>query len=337
MSETYRIFLSSPNDVKAEKKALERVVNELNITHGAAMGYGLELVRWETHAAPGAGRPQQVITDLIGDYDIYIGVMWRRFGTPTGIAGSVTEEEFQDAYRVWERNRSVQLMFYFCQKPFMPKRIEELDQVRQVLLFRESLAGKALVWDYPTPSRFSDEIRKHLCIRINRIHKERQDGAYAFPPTEEDVINKLKALWPRMSPDLQKAMSIAYNENRRAGDGGVKTEDLFAALLREQTEPLKLVVGELPETALPKPIDGPVIDEPYIVTETPWLSPCVASSIKRLSNQLPEGRSLTSVDIFTDIAKHGRGESVRLLREHSIGPQEIDRILEQKNIDVVGV
>lgn len=337
MSENYRIFLSSPNDVKVEKRFLERVVNELNITHGAPMGYDLELVRWETHAAPGAGRPQQIITDLIGDYDIYVGIMWRRFGTPTGMAGSGTEEEFQNAYQIWERNRSIQLMFYFCQKPFMPMRVEELDQMRQVLLFRQSLEGKALVWDYAAPAKFSDDIRKHLCMRINRLQEEKQKGPRVFKPTEEHVINKLKSLWPRMSADLQKGISIAYNENRRAGDGGVKTKDLFAALLRVQTEPLKLVVEEIPEKALPKPIDGPVTDEPYIIAENPWLSPCVASSIERLGTQLPEGRSLTSVDIFADIAKHGHGDSVQLLREHNIGPREIDRILERKNINVVGV
>jgi len=336
MSEEYRIFLSSPNDVTVEKKALERVVTELNITHGATMGYRLELVRWETHAAPGAGRPQQIITELIGGYDIYVGIMWRRFGTPTGVAGSGTEEEFRNAYQAWERNRDIQIMFYFCQKPFMPKKIDEVDQMRQVLLFRQGLEGKALVWDYAAPAKFADDIRVHLCKRINNLREKRQRGPRAFTPPDEKISNALKELWPRMSPDLQRSMSIAYNENRQAGDGGIKTEDLFAALLRVQTEPLKLVVEDIPEKALPKPTAGPVVEKPYIIDENPWLSPCVASSIKRLSTQLPEGRPLTSVDIFADIAKHGTGGSVRLLREHKIGPREIDQILARKNLQVVG-
>lgn len=337
MSELYRIFLSSPNDVKTEKRVMERIVNEVNITHGDPLGYRIELVRWETHAAPGVGRPQQIITELIGDYDIYVGIMWRRFGTPTGVAGSGTEEEFQNAYQAWEQNSRIQLMFYFCQKPFMPKKVEELDQIRQVLLFRQGMEGKMLVWDYSTPAKFADEIRKHLCIRINDIHKERQEGPKSFPPTDARYVDALKNLWTRMSPNLQKGFSIAYNENRRAGSGGVKTEDLFAGLMRVQTEPLKLVVEEIPKNALPKPINGPVNDKPYIIAETPWLSPCIASSIERMSQQLPEGRPLTSVDIFADIAKHGHGKSVQLLRDYNIGPREIDQILERKNIKVVGV
>lgn len=337
MSELYRIFLSSPNDVTPEKRVMERIVNEVNITLGDAMGYRIELVRWETHAAPGVGRPQQIINELIGDYDIYVGIMWRRFGTPTGVAGSGTEEEFQNAYKAWELNNRIQLMFYFCQKPFMPKKVEELDQIRQVMLFRQEMEGKMLVWDYPGPTKFADDIRKHLCIRINDLHKKRHKGPSSFPPTDTKYVDALKNLWPRMSTNLQKGFSIAYNENRRAGNGGIKTEDLFAGLLKVQTEPLKQVVEDIPENALPKPINGPVNEQPYIITETPWLSPCVASSIERLSQQLPKGRPLTSVDIFADIAKHGHGNSVKLLRDHNIGPREIDQILQRKNIKVVGI
>lgn len=51
---------------------------------------------------------------------------------------------------------------------------------------------------------------------------------------------------------------------------------------------------------------------------------------------LPAGRTLSAVDVFADIAKNGIGESVRLLRQHNIGPGAIDAILWWKQIDVVG-
>jgi len=57
------------------------------------------------------------------------------------------------------------LMFYFCQKPFMPRYLEDIEQIRQVLLFRQELERKALAWEYPTPEAFQDEIRKHLCLQ----------------------------------------------------------------------------------------------------------------------------------------------------------------------------
>ena len=67
------------------------------------------------------GRPQGIINKQIGEYDIFIGMMWKRFGTPTGKAGSGTEEEFRLAYEYWETTKSVMILFYFCQAPFMPR------------------------------------------------------------------------------------------------------------------------------------------------------------------------------------------------------------------------
>ncbi len=121
MFQHFRLFIASPGDVSSERNALlSGVVEEVNETHGAPMGYTIELLRWETHAAPSAGRPQGVINEQIADYDIFVGVMWRRFGTPTGEGGS-TEEEYRIAYGAWERNKSMPLMFYFCL--FLPKAV----------------------------------------------------------------------------------------------------------------------------------------------------------------------------------------------------------------------
>jgi hypothetical protein len=332
MTKDYRIFAASPGDVQAERETLARVVNEVNQTHGAPLGYRLEVVRWETDVFPGGGRPQQVINDQIGSYNIFVGIMWRRFGTPTGGWGSGTEEEFRIAYRAWEQNKSIGLMFYFCQKPFMPSTLEELDQLRQVLTFRRELESKALVWDYPEPGAFADNIRKHICLRLNSML------AQGTPKTQPDdeTVRDLQQIWTRMDPDLQRAFSVAYNDNRRAGDGGIQTRDLFAALLRINPLGLRPIVEEIPKAALPAPTQGSVLDEPYIIQERPWLSHCVASSIRRLSKQLPEGQTLTAADVFADIARNGSGESVRLLRQHNIGPAVIDSILKRKNIQVLG-
>lgn len=84
-----RVFVASPS-VPAERKALARVVDEVNQTHGQPPGYRLDLLRWETHAAPGAGHPQPLINELIGSYDIFIGLMWRRFGTPASTCASAS-------------------------------------------------------------------------------------------------------------------------------------------------------------------------------------------------------------------------------------------------------
>lgn len=335
MTNIFRVFLASPGDVSLERNTLSRVVDEINLTTAPLVDSRLEAVRWETNSAPGAGRPQQVINEQIGDYDVFVGIMWRRFGTPSGVAGSGTEEEFHIAYRRWEASKQLALMFYFCEVPFYPKTVDELDQMKRVLTFRHELEGKALTWSYDQHESFEAIIRKHLCMRLRKLVELRRGEAKVQSRPDDTSVTMLKELWPKMSPEVQRAFSIAYNENRLTGDPGIKTRDLFASLLQVASKPLKQIVTEIPSSALPEPIQGPVSDEAYVVEERPWLSGCVSSSIKRLSQSLPSNRTVTAPDVFADLAKYGTGSSVSLLREHNIGPTEIDSILEKQNVDVV--
>jgi predicted nucleotide-binding protein len=157
-----RLFVASPGDVKPERDQLKRVVDELNTTVGLYKKLQLELIRWETHCNPGMGRAQGLINEQIGEYDIFLGVMWRRFGTPTGKADSGTEEEFRKALQLWENDRTVQVLFYFSQAPFTPRTQDELDQFSKVLKFRAELEKLGLVWEYGGATDFSDVVRPHL-------------------------------------------------------------------------------------------------------------------------------------------------------------------------------
>ena len=332
MREEFRVFVASPADVQPEREALARAVDEINETVGEAQDYRLELVRWETHAVPDAGRPQQVINKQLSNYEVFVGIMWKRFGTPTGEADSGTEEEFRIAYAAWERDHSRPVMFYFSQKPFIPRSQEDLDQMSKVLKFRAELQGKMLTWDYAGPEVFEAEIRKHLCKRMTRLLAERKQKLGPLMQPDPEANATLLGAWNYMTPDLRNALSIAYNENRRAGDGGIKTEDLFAALRQIGSKDLEPVLNELPEEALPKRFDGPVTAEPYILSEKPWLSHCVASSIKRLGEKVGDNGKISATDVFVDIAKRGTGSSVAQLRKHGIDSTRIDHILQTHGI-----
>ena len=171
----------------AEKDSLHSVIDEVNQLHGDLLGYRIELLRWETHSAPGGGRPQAVINADIPVYDIFVGIAWRRFGTPTGVADSGTEEEYRVAYRLWEKNNSMPLMFYFCQKPFMPRTIEEVEQVKKVLSFRDELRQKALDWEYEGPEMFAGKIRKHICLRMRGLVQDNTGEAGRNQKSIEDL------------------------------------------------------------------------------------------------------------------------------------------------------
>jgi hypothetical protein len=107
----------------------------------SSQGLQLELLGWETHAYPQFGEdPQAVINNQIGtDYDIFIGVLWARIGTPTPRHPSGTLEEFQTAYQKWQAGRgSVNLMIYFKDEPVPPSKLDPA-QLAHVQSFKNEL------------------------------------------------------------------------------------------------------------------------------------------------------------------------------------------------------
>lgn len=168
-----RLFVASPGDVQRERDSIVRVVNELNNTIGYNLELVLELVRWETHVHPALGRPQDIINTQIGDYDIFVGIMWKRFGTPTGEADSGTEEEFNLAYEEWKRDNRIQVLFYFSQAKYTLNSVSETEQAAKALAFKEELKTKGLIWEYPNASEFPNKLRQHLSTILFEKFKER--------------------------------------------------------------------------------------------------------------------------------------------------------------------
>src|SRR6202022_4298350 len=120
-------------------------------------GVRLELLNWRTDVVPGLGiDPQAVINDQVGgEYDIFVGILWAKFGTPTPRAGSGTEEEFEAAYRRHElRRNSVRVMMYFKNAPIAPDDIDP-SQLGAVREFRARVGNRALYSTFADIDEFS--------------------------------------------------------------------------------------------------------------------------------------------------------------------------------------
>jgi hypothetical protein len=347
----HTVFIASPGDAKVERDALAAIVDEINGAYAPA-GHRLRLLRWEDDVAPAAGRPQAAVNAQIPTYDIFVGVLWTRFGTPTGCFGSGTAEEIERALARWQDDHDLPVLLYFCSRPFWPKTLADVDQLRQVIEFRERLRAeqRAFPGDYVSETDFRDFTRKHLCLHLRQLAGAsgpallgttgRGAGTSRIAGTsraisDPDDVDALRGVWPRMDPALQRAFDMAYNEKRALGDAGVATSDLFASMVRLQDPLMQPFLKAIPEEALPNPIEGPIMATEYIAQERPWLSHCVSSSIRRLAEKVPAGRTLTTADVFADIAKHGTGDSVQRLRDHGIWPQHIDQVISAQGLDVV--
>ncbi|RBP48672.1 DUF4062 domain-containing protein [Arenicella xantha] len=159
------IFIASPSDVSSERDKIEEVVHEINSTHARERGMRFELVRWESYTYPGIGvDAQDVINNqLPDDIDIFIGVMWHRFGTPTKRSKSGTAEEFERAKaRFDEDSESIKIMFYFKDEPVSPSQLDT-NQMAKVNEFRNSLGEEgSFFWKFNSLNDFEKHIRLHL-------------------------------------------------------------------------------------------------------------------------------------------------------------------------------
>ncbi len=166
-----RVFLASPSDTSKERECVQRVVTELNRIWSDVYSLELELVRWETHAYPGFGSDaQDVINREIGDdFEIFLGILWARFGTPTQRASSGTQEEFEKAYRRYSvKPDSISLLFYFKEAPIPPSQVSPAD-IELIQNFRKGLGRAGGLY-----STFESEVDFELLLRLHlpRVVKE---------------------------------------------------------------------------------------------------------------------------------------------------------------------
>lgn len=187
------VFVASPSDVDEERNRLEEVIRELNVAWARELGIRFDLVRWETHTYPSFGEDaQDVINEQIpNDYDLFIGLMWHRFGTSTKRAESGTIEEFQRAKERFDRDpSSVQLMIYFKDAPIAPSKLDH-SQLAKVTKFQSSLGEKGgLYWTFVSVEEFEKIIRLHLTQYVQSWRSKHLSAAQPMSsiesPTESE-------------------------------------------------------------------------------------------------------------------------------------------------------
>jgi hypothetical protein len=175
MREDYslHVFVATPRDVAAERDRLGLIVRDLSAAF-AEHGLTLQLLDWRD-VVPDLGRPEDVILDQlpVEKWDIFIGVLWARFGTPPGRKDpetgkpflSGTEEEFVLACRSWQETGKPRILFYRCKRPIP---VDWLDP-EQIALVQQFFTGfeasgeyPGLYQEYETVDDFERRVRQDL-------------------------------------------------------------------------------------------------------------------------------------------------------------------------------
>lgn len=157
------VMIASPGDVEAERDIIRKVIARWNAVNAWSSKVVLEPVSWDTHMAPGVGRPQQRINDqLLPQCDLLIAVFWTRLGSPTGQAASGTMEEISA-----HLDAGKPAMIYFSVKPvaYDPNGRDQQDKVHE---FKQSLQHKAHYQEYDEERAFEALLVRDLDITLQR-------------------------------------------------------------------------------------------------------------------------------------------------------------------------
>src|SRR5258708_26843552 len=116
MMKQVSVFIASPSDVAKAREAARRAIHRINRLLAKDSGFLFEPIGWEDIPAGKAHRTQEVINPYVDSADIFIGILYQRYGRPTGVAESGTEEEFLRIEKRWQQeNPKPEIMLYFKQ------------------------------------------------------------------------------------------------------------------------------------------------------------------------------------------------------------------------------
>lgn len=189
-----QIFVSCPSDVSKEKEVVVRVCERVN-TNLIQSGCDIR-VKFRDFSeiiGPAGERPQQIINERIIGYDIYLGILHMRFGTPTGASNtetgkpfeSGTEEEFEIASNKKLEGKEPIEIYLFFKKQTGSEKLKDHDQAGKVLAFKERLMPNNWVNNFDTTTDFDERVMDLLTQITQRMCIDKKIGS------KQEIINEI--------------------------------------------------------------------------------------------------------------------------------------------------
>jgi hypothetical protein len=236
-----KLALCGPGDVKKEIQIAQEVVTEWNLQHGEASGFWIKHQHWSTDSHPDLSeRPQGVINrQVIDDSDMIVAIFWSRFGTPTGVADSGTEEEIRRGIKLRRR-----VMVYFSDLEPIPSTADR-HQLESLWNFRQDLQSAGLCWRFASRDQFRRDFARHLALKLNdfqeaasvdqeivptqtisgdnNVQAGRDVNVFSRPPTIKKVIARSEG---SVSPEELRRIK-SWIEELAEGEVGINRQAAF--------------------------------------------------------------------------------------------------------------
>jgi HEAT repeat protein len=221
------VFLASPGDVFPERNIAVEVVHRINKLIGPRLGWHIDLHRWED-TKPAYGRPQSIINPAVDACDLFIGLLWERWGQATGIYTSGFDEEFQRAKARRESTGEPEIWLVF-KTPRPDKVADPGSELTKVLAFRDAqrlshqILYREIVNTEDWRTNLYEWLVEHLFEEGASTMELAQQPPTESPPTiqpSETSIPNAADLGNRLAPDIPEQLTKLSGKVARLAESG---------------------------------------------------------------------------------------------------------------------
>jgi hypothetical protein len=228
------VFIASPGDVREERAAVRRVVDEIDIRVARALGWTVRAVGWE-HQRPGLGRPQDLINPAVAECDVLVGILGTGWGTDTGLYSSGFEEEFELIAARHAQGELVEGMLYL-------RRLSDGTAADPAnVAFRERVRTRAMYKEYVGLADFEHKLLGDLVEMLMVLERRAR---------EEEVASADAALTMRPSEDTGSGVVDATVELPSGSHHGeVQAADALRLVAEGDNDDLTVIRAHLATAA----------------------------------------------------------------------------------------
>lgn len=187
------VFIASPGDVSDSRGSIRHAVERINKLLAKESGFFLEPIGWEDIPPGKSERSQQIINPYVDKASIFIGVLHKRFGHPTGVAESGTKEEYNRIEQRWEsEDPKPEVLIYFKEIP-NDELTDPGEQLQKVLNFKTRISDTCLYREFENKQELTESIQDALHDWILKNQGKYEvpadiSGIITLQPTDKEVL-----------------------------------------------------------------------------------------------------------------------------------------------------
>lgn len=186
LAKVYKVMIGAPSDIQEEIQMAKNVIQKWNSINSEFRRRVLLPLHWSDNAYPETGiHPQKSINRMVVEKsDLLICIFCSRLGSPTDTHNSGSIEEIDEHIKAGK-----DVMVFFKKNAPIPRSSNDLEQMKHLLEYKETVRDKLLWWEYDDESCFESILKDKLELYINDnwINSDDERGAVA----EEGTTLKL--------------------------------------------------------------------------------------------------------------------------------------------------